>query len=485
MVNDMTEPSQNNALLDELVTFIQNAVPGFADGEYRLKVSQKVEDSQGNPISDDSLTNTYKFAVLGDRFRLSQPSQSVYTVFPADNASGKYSTVLPHVVFTKPTFPWTRYPTTSDPSAAGGADVPTWLTVLLFDEDDVAAYPSLQLAPANATMGDLFPPDACAESTLGDNYSYFHGDKDTTQLEPGQAVDDEIQILDVPLKLFWSVAPTIADLCLMAHVRQVSLVPKPTMPGVSDVGEPLGKFSLVFGNRLPQTQKKTYAYLVSLEELEPILPSDENGGPPKGFSSDDTRFLRLAVLKSWTFFSTGQSATFVDQVLELNGRPADSKTDAANTNLRRDYSGDNQVVKDALSMGYVPMNNDLRTGGKTVSWYRGPLLPYSITKPGLDFPIRSADRALAFDPTTGMLDVSYAVAWTIGRMIALQDKAFSTPFYNWKKGLAQKVVNSVEQDVMQEMFAAVLAASGPAGARAELAQASPSKALIHKMIHSL
>ena len=63
----MTEPAQANALLNELVTFIQNDIPGLDDGEYKLTVSQKVDDSEGNPISDDSLTNSYTFAVLGDR----------------------------------------------------------------------------------------------------------------------------------------------------------------------------------------------------------------------------------------------------------------------------------------------------------------------------------------------------------------------------------------------------------------------------------
>jgi hypothetical protein len=489
--HNMPNNSQENPLLNELVTFIQHDMPGLPDGEYQLTVSQRVKDSVGNLISDDSLSNSYKFAVLGDRFRLKNPDAVVYTVFPAANGSGEYSTVLPHVVFTKSTFPWSRYPTSKElvkpppPGTGTDANVPTWLTVLLLDEDDVSQYPSLSLEPGNATIGDLFPTKLFAQSTLCNNYSYFEQAKDTSAIELNEQLSDTIQVLDIPLALFWKIAPTIDDLSLLAHVRKVSLVNKPTMNGISDVGEPVGSFSIVFGTRLPQTGKRTFAYLVSLEELEPFLPTDEDGGPPDGNSFDSSLFLRLAVLKSWSFSSTGETATFVDQLLRLNGRKLDSPTNAVNSNLRLLYSGSNTLVRNALDMGYVPLNHELRTGGKTVSWYRGPLVPYSITTPGLSFPIASPDQAMVFDPTTGMLDNSYAAAWAAGRMIALQDKAFSTALYNWKKGLTQQAVNSIEEEIMQEQFGSVLGKGGQPAAHDERVQTPRAKMLIHQVIQTL
>ena len=250
----------------------------------------------------------------------------LYTVFPEGNGRGEYSTVLPHVVFTKSTFPWARTPTSTQPltplapGASTEADVPTWLAVLLFDADDVAAYPSLSLEPVMARICDLFPKKLCEDSTLCDNYSYFYEAEGTKGLDIGDELTDPIQIVDVPLELFWKIAPTIADLKLLAHVRKVSLANKPTMAGISDLGEPVGTFSIVFGNRLPQTGMRTFACLVSLEQLQSFLPTDENGGPPAGHQFVTSRFLRLAVLTSWAFYSTGQSATFVDQLLRLNGR---------------------------------------------------------------------------------------------------------------------------------------------------------------------
>jgi hypothetical protein len=472
-----------------MVTFIQHQIPGLEDGDYQLTVSQRII-KDAKEVSDPSLTNTYKFAVLGDRFSLSNPVKAVSSVFPPDGGTGKFTTVLPHVVFTAPTFPWARFPTKTPPFTPPPpgqdteADVPTWLAVLVFDEDDVGAFPGLKLPPATARVGDLFPPEVVEGSTLGGNYSYFWEAKDLRGLEADETVEDKIEVLDVPLKLFWQVAPTIADLRLTAHVRQVNLLNKPTGQGPDPLA-PLGTFSIVFGARLPQTQKKAFAYLVSLEKLQDFLPTDEQGGPPPGVFHEDA-YLRMAVLTSWTFFSTGESATFVDGLLELNGRDdPEGPTDAVNTDLRLLYSGSNPVVEGALKMGYVPLNETLRTAGRTVSWYRGPCAPYSITKPGIKLPIASPDQATVFDPTTGMFDLSYAAAWTLGRMLALQDTAFSTELYNWKKGQMQLAIKAVEDQILSQHFSGVLTAGAAPRALRNGKSPSTSRALMMKTIQAL
>ena len=61
--------------------------------------------------------------------------------------------------------------------------------------------------------------------------SYFDGAADTDGLEPGEAVTDPIQIIDMPLELFAAIAPTLDDLALNAHVRQLSVQAKPSRLG--------------------------------------------------------------------------------------------------------------------------------------------------------------------------------------------------------------------------------------------------------------
>jgi hypothetical protein len=456
---------EENYVLNQQVSFIQHFLPGLEAGEYKLQVDQQVFQKDGKtPVSGKAYTNAYTFAVTGDRFGLAKPGEIVASIFPADNASGEYTNVLPHVVFSKTTFPWTRYPTLKPPYAPPppgkdvDANVPTWLWVMVLDEDDVTEYASLKLNPFTCTIGDLYPQKVYPDSKLPDtDASYFYKADSLAGLEPGQTTKDSIQAIDIPLDLFWKIAPTVDDMYQLAHGRVVSLVNQ-CMLGTDDIGEPTGSFSIVFGNRLPANKKKTYAYLVSLEELEEFLPK-VGGIPPESKAYPPGANLRLAVLKSWTFFSTGQSAAFVHKLESLNGCTPGGPP-AENTSVRLEYKGQNKVIGDIFQMGFLPLNETMRTAEKNVSWYRGPLLPYSIPDRNIEFPIPSPDGATFFDPTTGMLDASYAAAWTIGRMVGLQDVSFSTGLYTWKKGLSQEVVNSIENKLIDEEFSAALTRPG-------------------------
>jgi hypothetical protein len=465
----MTTPGPVPA--SEFVTFLQHRLPGLEDGSYQLTVSQHVTGSGGQPISGPALSRTYTFAVSGDRFRLSNPSATVASVFPAPNATGEFTTVLPHVVFAIPSFPWARDPGTAPaPRPAAGqdteGDVPTWLAVLVLDDDDVAAYPGLSLDPVTGVLGDLFPPAAYGPSTLGANYSYFTGAAGTSGLESGEAVTDPVQAIDIPLRLFADIAPTLADLNLSAHVRQVSVENKPMALGGHPSADPVGTFAIVIGNRLPQQDQQSHAYLVSLEALQGYLPSAGDGGTTADPALDMNRSLRLAVLQHWTFSTKGATAAFVDRLEQLNGRAAGGP-DAANPNLRLAVPGASPPVSTALAGGYVPLDHGLRTGETTVSWYRGPLSPVDRARSGPDLPVSSPDRALVFDPVTGMFDASYAAAWTIGRLVALQDQSFATSLYRWKRGQAQAVVDAVERQIIDDAFAGLIAA--PDGATATTA----------------
>jgi hypothetical protein len=459
----MMTPSASSDGLNQVVTFIEFHLPGMTAGSYTLNLSQTVTNSEGVKLNEKSLASSYSLSVAGDRFSLAKPSEIVFATYPQENGSGRYGNVLPHVVFTNRTFPWSRKAQANDNIKPGRA---TWLTVLLLDEDDFP--PGASLAPVTGTVGDLFPQSVYDKSNLpADTLSYFRNAKDLSGLELGESVDDSIQYLDLPLHFFGNLAPTLEDLHYMSHARRVDLKPKPTIARVSDVGEPIGDFSIVFGNRLPQSRKKSYAFLVSLEEMGDLLPTDAGNPSPVNATK-----IRLAVLTNWSFYTMGSAADFDSRVLALNGRTSGTNPpDAPNTNLRLNYTGSNEVVRHTIEMGYVPLNQTMRTGEKNVSWYRGPLVSFNIAADRLKIPIASPDQAMSFDPTTGMLDESYAAAWSVGRLLALQDRGFSTGIYAWKKGLSAKVVQAIEDELLEKRFAALISAFPGARARSIHARA--------------
>jgi hypothetical protein len=283
-----------------------------------------------------------------------------------------------------------------------------------------------------------------------------------------------VQTIDIPLALFADIAPTLSDLALTAHIRRLSVHNKALMLGTAAPVDPIGTYSIVVGNRLPSNDIRSRAYLVSLEGLEAVLPATSAGGTLTDPSISIERSLRLAVLSSWVFNTKGGSEAFVDRLERLNGR-SPKGGDAPNTNLRVEIHGAGVPIGEALAAGYVPLDHELRTDETTVSWYRGPLSPVDKPSPVLPtLPIASPDAALTFDPTTGMLDTALAAAWTIGRLIALGDKTYSTALYGWKRGLSQKVLDAIERELIDELM------GGPAfDARPE------RKALLHATMRLL
>jgi len=92
-------------------------------------------------------------------------------------------------------------------------------------------------------------------------------------------------------------------------------------------------------------------------------------------------------------------------------------------------------VATALRLGYVPLGHELRHGDRTVSWYRGPVVPATTPARIRNFIFANADAALHFDEQTGLFDVSYAAAWQLGRLLALQSPEFARALFHLESGL--------------------------------------------------
>lgn len=81
----------------------------------------------------------------------------------------------------------------------------------------------------------------------------------------------------------------------------------------------------------------------------------------------------------------------------------------------------------------------LRNGTRSGAFYRGPLTGGGVIS-GHDLPItRAADHLLRQEASTGALDVSYAAAWQLGRMMMLSSKATAKALFDWKRAHAQWV----------------------------------------------
>ena len=131
-------------------------------------------------------------------------------------------------------------------------------------------------------------------------------------------------------------------------------------------------------------------------------------------------------LKSWSFTCTDQSRDFLGLLTGVNCDPPTPRLPPCGDPAADRYR----------AIGSAALPHYLRRGGETVSWYHGPLAPAKVNA-GLADAVRTADALVRYNRSTGMFDVSYAAAWELGRMLALQSKAFSNSLYLWKRASVQ------------------------------------------------
>jgi hypothetical protein len=429
-----------------LVTFIQYDEPALKSGEYSITASQKT-----NQATPSSFTVTRQFAVAGERFSF-DPSE-LAAVFPPDLAVGELSGVLPHVLFNRRTLPWERESVAHDASAP-------WLAVLLFDESNAPKPQQRSAKDLIAGKITVAGSKVTGVGALPDGFVSYPG---INPLDYGETPDDKCMTIDVDVATFSAIAPAAADLPLLAHIRETDTV------DVHDTVEASVSLAVVLGNRVPADNQTAHAYLVSLENMGPLLP-DAEGNPAPGLAGIMT--VRLIAYRWWSFTASTAGASFQALLEGVNAVP--DGQDGPLSSLQVPYTGTRPtaaqvqqamnaqaagnvtateatvLAHNAFGLGYTPLGHRLRHAGQTVSWYRGPLAPLPITAT-VGTPISCPDAALRYDAQTGMFDVSYAAAWQLGQLLALQSRSFSVALYNWRHQLHANVVAAAETELLEQL----------------------------------
>jgi hypothetical protein len=343
------------------------------------------------------------FTVSGPRF--SVDLSDIACMYPPDKQKGNFTNVLPQIVFKRCTLPWEL--------SSRGPGIPG-MALLLFSGPEI---PELKSVKA--------------------------GDLEFLKKPPLKDFEKEIvcKVIELPAASFRTAAPSRADLVFTAHVREVNAEAKDTSSFNSD-----GRVSAIIGARFPEpatsracekeSAKKNEVFLVSLEGIEDTdLPSSTP--PPAG------KMLRMVVLTSWHFYCTGDG-----------GFPCALKNLTADTlKLNDSLASNNPNIEAAYRLGYAALNHDTRLGERTVSWYRGPLLPVKPVIRTKDYEFQASPDALVrYNYRNGMFDVSYSAAFQMGRLIALQDRPFTSALVAWRH---QSRVQDREENRRLELFFAL------------------------------
>jgi len=389
------------------ILFHDSVQPPLPAGRYTLTAEQEVLGVRGETVPPFKAEQAFR--VDGPQFRLDPAA--VHMVFPPAEREGAYFGLLPNIVFNDFALPWSR---PLQPGAGAEKREP-WMALLTVyaDELDAKVGAPRTVPPAEVvrpTEAGVLPP--CI-----------------TLPPPAPAGADPVRVVDVDLAFFRAIAPTRAELPLLAHGRTVNTGGK-AMLGMDEDGS----FSLVMGNRVPKNGGGSTALLVSLEGHHDHLPG---GAPPQPFAR-----IRLVVLASWSFTAFELPGTFLELMEDLakqRGGVRLLRLPAGEIPAPPTVSGDPRAVgeaaaREALELGYVALRNEMRSGEVTTSWFRGPLAAAPTARDHAYGPYRYSDHAVHYDPATGLFDHSYAGAWQIGRLLALSDGPFARALFDWRRG---------------------------------------------------
>jgi hypothetical protein len=425
-----------------------NITPPLLDGSYRFNVSTDTQ-IDGNDQNLPGATNY--FNVEGPRFTLSPAL--VAGVFPPRNGHGSFQDNIPHIALARRTLPWERAldpqgligtPTHGQGDPPPPVGPPPRVALLLFEEGE---YTILQ----NQPLENVVPPDVYQR--LG---------------SPANINCDAVQ---TTLPVLSAIMPSVEELTVLSHVRQVNKDDRELSAGTSD-----GWFSVVMSNRVPAPNAKFCACLVSLEERSDLVPKDPppdyvpiiefGDGVARAVAARSDRSLiaaaqnpavavartpgglvgpnpfpfqltvTMVLLYSWKFECIGPGS-FRDLMQGL---------DVAMFGTVKDPG--HPPVTDT---GHITISLGDRAGVQEKVLYRSPLAPFQLTRDSLG-PYHSADQCRRVTPETGAEDVTYACAFEVGRLVAAADARLAQELMRWRREAYRQ---SARADVLNAVSTAI------------------------------
>ncbi len=415
------------------ITFCEHSLPALKGGKHTISVEQTVDFKDKSSFLVDAHKNGQKkyeaersFYVNADRFLL--PRGSVKSVFPPRNADGSFGLVLPHVVLADKMLPWVW---TLDSAPIRSGDTTPWLALLVFTlEESIPEVVPRRLGDLNkAETGVLCYPGVELSGDVED-------------------LDATVLTIDIPVDLYREIVPTAAELKYLAHTRVVGVESRKMKS--SDQENSPEEYGVVVANRLPRTEK-TVVHLVALVGMRRYLPNSGTALP------GGTEFVRLVSIENWQFLTAEPVEDFKFLVLQTLKKDDPSTLRLPSIPVQSPGQEDG-FIENGLSLGYTALNHFTRAGDQTVSWYRGPLIPYPAAPNAVTLPAFNSDSLTRYDNQTGLFDVSYAAAWQLGRLLALQDKEFAVSLYNWKLNSQIEDIRDAEQEIIEGTMGSGLAA---------------------------
>lgn len=421
--------------------------PALVAGSYTISVLQSITPPDGATDSKPlHLTSSKDFDVIAPRFWL--PTSDIHSVYPPQGHAD-HNNILPHMVFSDEHLPWER-PVSTKVESPERSRIP-WLALLVFTQDE------LRLKPEEL-VGDsrIFPSDVVQSTTLSVSMTlndiWKMVGKNTVispviQDDPVEKIDpvtastkadfifvtkDHIDALfrsynDDGSRKVESV-PDLVKYKYLSHVRNINTEGMTNVGSVDEFGEAVDQlFSVVVGHRTgPWNSKSPTPVVVHLVTLEGVEPRIDLSKLP----SEPASYVSLCSLYSWTYQCLpNDSINFYDAMVHLGSTyqplravPPKPSNDAKSANVATPAA---TQVAARMNDGYTLTRWRVKSGETTAAMVRGPFVPTSVPRNPQGCQSTFSTDLQILDRQTGIMDISYSLAWQLGKTMAIADQAFT------------------------------------------------------------
>lgn len=465
--------------------FLSYQLPSLPAGEYSISINQHVT-APGKSGEANAEPAKKSFEVVAPEWALSasadgghaqgesngdDDSNVILSVFPAPGETAPSFRTLPHIVLRDPQLPWARLASQKVPDNHAN-EIP-WFALVVFtadeltlDEDHRTSY--FNGLSINETLGWDIPVGKV--SSIHDT-SPEKKDRlaNFIPLPNQRDIDAEVKtsLIAVPSgvfkKLFTNAKSEnefdISPYRFMTHVRNVAAAGTMSAAVANDDPNPktngTATFSMTISHRLGPTDvtvpTPVLAHLVSLQGIDTKPVNVVDG----------KEHVLMTSLYSWTYTALPPNAPDIVSMLRYLGNKNQGLKVLRSGLTGQGVSGgdgDEKVISDIITRrqmdGYTLVRHRTVTGEQTAAMVRGPLTPTKVPHPlhkDVVFQSNFGTDLQILDPDLGLMDLSYASAWQLGKTLALADPSFTAALARLRTKIHEDALEAARKDIFKRL----------------------------------
>ncbi|KAL8792886.1 MAG: hypothetical protein Q9195_004528 [Heterodermia aff. obscurata] len=472
------------ALLPGESRFLSYRLPSLPAGEYKISINQHVT-APGQPGAADADTARKSFEVIAPEWALSasadggqakgasngdDDSAVVLSVFPAPGETAPSFRTLAHIVLRDPQLPWARLVSQKVPDSHAN-EIP-WFALIVFTADELTLDEEhrnsyFKELTINETLGWDMPVGnvtSVRDTANGkDRLANFIPAPNQRDID----AETKASLITVPTgtfkKLFTNAKNVdqfdVSPYRFMTHVRNVAAAGTMSAAVANDDPDPrtngTATFSMTVSHRLGPTDVNVptpvLAHLVSLQGIDTKLVKVLDG----------KEHVLMTSLYSWTYTALPPNGPDVVSMLRYLGNKTQGlkvlRSGLTGQGVNGNEGGD-KVVTDIMTRrqmdGYTLVRHRTVTGEQTAAMVRGPLTPTRVPHPlhkDVVFQSNFGTDLQILDPSLGLMDLSYASAWQLGKTLALADPSFTAALSRLRTKIHDDALEAARKDIFKRL----------------------------------